>query len=164
MEPCYTFKSPYEFLNYINQKYSFIYMQFSVCSSPEVSSITWPVTHLASMDPLYHNNQRCTWIIAAPENQIIKFWLKKFDSFQLGDFLEVRDGTGVDAMLVKNFTTKQNPQEPWATSGRFLWIRFDTKAHYIVNSDYLIQWKFYNKTQGIMNYVNTSKFEKESIR
>lgn len=97
----------------------------SACSrsSPEVirngTSITSPF-----FPEHYANNQECKWLIEAPKDKIIQFWLTQFDLAQPGDYLEIRDGMNDTNDLIRNISTEPDLSERWSSTGRYLLVKF----------------------------------------
>lgn len=113
---------------------------------------------LRPFDALYLNNLLCTWLITAPQQQIIKFWFTKFDLVQPGDYLEIRDGINSSATLISNHTTQPDLKERWSSSDSYLWIRFISDGDNVA-SGFNLTWKFVDKQQGMRQIFtqNTNK-------
>lgn len=124
---------------------------FAACSPPVVSLLNTSDSTLRPFYPLYYNNLRCTWLITAPRRQIVKFWFTEYGLSQPGDYLEVRDGVDDSALLVKNFTTKPDLNERWASSSSYLWIKFESNED-LVSTGFDLSFKFVKKTKGIQTF------------
>lgn len=124
---------------------------FTACSSFGGESVNTSETSLKPFHPFYPNNVQCLWKITAPQHQIIRFYFKKFDIAQPGDYLEIREEKNTTAFVIGNFTTKtQYRNEIWASSDNNLLINFKSDNDSVADG-FEIVWTFVNKSKGILN-------------
>lgn len=120
---------------------------FLECSSSMVSKLNTSIHNLIPFEPFYSNNIQCTWLVTAPQHQVVRFWFTKLDLAQPGDYIVIRDGSNDSASLVGNFTDKPNLNERWISSNNSLWIRF-TSDNNTVGEGFDLNWKFVTKPKG----------------
>jgi len=113
---------------------------------PEViSSDKGPIT--SPLYPQYYPTwQNCTWLVAAPQDNIVGYQFSDFD-LGPGDSVELRDGKKNTATLLE-FLTSDPRQSYWSTSnGPYLRVRFNSKELYTFKG-FKLKIKFFKDPTG----------------
>lgn len=72
-----------------------------------------------------------------PDHKILV--LNVFPS-QTKDYFIIRDGVNESALVLKNFTTKPGLDKRWASSDKYLWIRFKSDKEDVA-MDFNLTWR-----------------------
>lgn len=119
-------------------------------SSPEVLKDDEKSIQSPFFPDYYANNQECKWLIEAPEHKNIIFWFTEFKLVQPGDFIEIRDGLNDSKVMVESFTIDKDKKQRWVSSGRYLFVRFQSDKS-ISAEGFNLTYKFVNKPVGTRN-------------
>jgi len=137
------------------QYFTYYFLFFvSACKDPDVPSKVIDDKELIT-SPLYPEsyptNQKCTWLVSAPNNTAVGFKLTDC-ILDTGDYVEIRDGNNeTDAVLHFNNSNIPRLHHWWTSSGPFLWIRFRSyfiNGHHILIRRFKMQIQFVKTPEG----------------